>query len=454
MNRTSVRETEVPQSDKSIEKVSVCVFGASFDTGNLGVSALAESSIKCILARWPNARVTLVGSGRVEGVQRLNLNGQDIQVDKIPIRFCKNPFLSCHYGVLFFYAILLRILPLTCLRRFVSRRNRYMKTLLDATLFIDISGGDSFSDIYGMRRFTLAFFVRLLPLLLRKDLVMFPQTYGPFKRSRAKRMARFILKRSKRIYSRDKAGLEYVQSLLGEVEAKQRLRFSHDVAFLLDPKAPESLEIGELPNLRTDATILIGLNVSGLIYYGGYTGGNEFGLNIDYRDLIHRVVESLLKKENTMLLLVPHVIPAGDFEGNVENDLSACLDVHGKFARDYSDRIFVARGQYDHCQVKYIIGMCDFFIGTRMHSCIAALSQCIPAVGLAYSKKFAGVFETIGVEHLVVDLRTTDVDAAVAEIDTALQLRQKVVGHLERTIPNVKRQVLGLLEEADSCPKA
>jgi polysaccharide pyruvyl transferase WcaK-like protein len=40
-----------------------------------------------------------------------------------------------------------------------------------------------------------------------------------------------------------------------------------------------------------------------------------------------------------------------------------------------------------------------------MHACIAALSQCVPALGLAYSNKFSGVFETIGVGSLVIDLR-------------------------------------------------
>ena len=38
-----------------------------------------------------------------------------------------------------------------------------------------------------------------------------------------------------------------------------------------------------------------------------------------------------------------------------------------------------------------------------MHACIAALSQTVPAVAIAYSRKFLGVMETIGVEDIVVD---------------------------------------------------
>ena len=49
---------------------------------------------------------------------------------------------------------------------------------------------------------------------------------------------------------------------------------------------------------------------------------------------------------------------------------------------------------------KAVIGQCDFFIGSRMHACIAALSQGVPCVGVAYSMKFAGVFDTVGMERM------------------------------------------------------
>jgi hypothetical protein len=53
------------KTDKKENKnVKVCLIGASLDTDNLGVSALAESSIKVILNRLPDAEIFLLGSGR------------------------------------------------------------------------------------------------------------------------------------------------------------------------------------------------------------------------------------------------------------------------------------------------------------------------------------------------------------------------------------------------------
>ncbi len=51
-----------------------------------------------------------------------------------------------------------------------------------------------------------------------------------------------------------------------------------------------------------------------------------------------------------------------------------------------------------------------------MHSCIAALSQGIPCVGIAYSSKFEGVFDTLGMTEWVVDGRKVGKEEAIARI--------------------------------------
>lgn len=431
------------------QRMCVCLLGASFDTGNLGVSALAESSVKCILTRWPGARIVLLASSRMEERHKLNLAGTTVDLQKVPIRFCKNVLLPHHYGVLFLGVLVLRLLPFKWVESALLRRNTTLKLLFETTLFVDISGGDSFSDIYGMRRFTLAFLVRLLPLMLKKTLILFPQTYGPFKRAISRSMARYVFKRAKRIYSRDQAGLDYVRNLLCSSTTHDKTNFAPDVAFLLDSRKPAELEMGGLGELRKDISTVVGLNVSGLIYYGGYTGGNEFGLKVDYKTLVDAIVERLLQQDHVRILLVPHVIPQGVYRGYTENDLAACLDVQKRFSDRYPGRLLVAQGRFDQGEVKYVIGMCDFFVGTRMHSCVAALSQCIPAIGVAYSKKFKGVFATAGAEDLVADMRSLDIDGILNIIETAFASRASIVDRLHETIPGVKRQVSHLLEGLD-----
>ena len=251
-------------------KMNICLLGASFDTPNLGVSALAESSIKCILHRWPEAEVTLLGSGRTAGEFCLKMAGKEIVVRKVPIRFSKNICLSNHFFRLVFYAFLLKLFPFRKLRKYLAERNSCLKSILQTDLFADITGGDSFSDIYGMRRFISGFLKKLLPIMFNKKLIMLPQTHGPFRRPLTKFMARYILKRSNIIYSRDRAGAEYVSRLLGGAEDK--VQFVPDVAFVLDSRRPSNMDIGSLSDVRTDKSIVVGLNISGLLYYGGIPG--------------------------------------------------------------------------------------------------------------------------------------------------------------------------------------
>jgi polysaccharide pyruvyl transferase WcaK-like protein len=422
----------------------ICLLGASFETCNMGVSALAEASIKCMLNRWPDARVVLLGSSREAGTHRLKLHGREVLIPKIPVRLCKNIFTPNHFCVLAFYALVLRLLHRGGLKKRFMRRNPFLRLVLRTDLFVDISGGDSFSDIYGMRRFLIGFPAKLVPVLFGKRLVTLPQTYGPFNRRLTKVMARFLLRRASIVYSRDRAGAEYVNSLLNSRANETKVRFAPDVAFVLDARRPSRLEAGSLLDARTEQSVLVGLNVSGLLYYGGYTGNNMFGLHEDYRKTIVGIVEFLMTRKDVLVLLVPHVFPPSADVGIqiVENDVAACHDVYEKLHDKYPSRLFMVRGSYDQGEIKYIIGLCDFFLGSRMHACVAALSQMIPAVGLAYSKKFSGVFESVDIGNLVIDLRTATQESILRFVERAFSEREASIQKLSQTIPKGQETIL------------
>jgi polysaccharide pyruvyl transferase WcaK-like protein len=107
----------------------------------------------------------------------------------------------------------------------------------------------------------------------------------------------------------------------------------------------------------------------------------------------------------------------------------------------YADRLHVIMRQYDQSQVKGIIGLCDFFVGARMHACIAALSQGIPTIGLAYSKKFKGVFESANVGECVVDMRETDGQVIIDKVIDAFAQRQSLTLRLKEQVSEIKSQV-------------
>lgn len=423
--------------------VKICLLGASFDTGNLGVSALAESSIKIIINRWPNAEITLLGAGYVPGEYHLSIMGREISAPIIPIRFCKNIFLPYHFLRFAFYGLFSKILPGSQAKDILFNLNRYVGTLYKADLVLDITGGDSFSDIYGLRRFLLNILEKWLVILFSKNLIMLPQTYGPFNKRLTRALARYILNHAIAIYSRDRNGVEFVKHLLKTKNAESKVKFSPEVAFVLDAHKPEGADIRSLGGIWAKNKIVVGLNVSGLLFNGGYTRNNMFGLRTNYQHLIQGIIELLLKRDNLIVLLVPHMLPGH----GVESDHDACSKVFQETVGKYKGRIILVKGRYNHNEVKYIIGKCDFLIGSRMHACIAALSQNIPTVGLAYSEKFVGVFGSIGLEDLVVDMRRAGVAEILTMIDKAFERREAIARHLKALIPSVQQNILNIFED-------
>jgi len=422
--------------------IRVGLLGASFDTGNMGVSALAESCVKCILYRWPDAEIISVGSDRNWGTNRLTISCRKIEIDKVPIRFCKNILLGNHYWVVLALALLSRSLPFKWVAKVLARTNKAHGYLAGVDLFCDITGGDSFSDIYGAKRFVLGFCCKWLAIVTGKPFIMLPQTYGPFKRTITRKMARFILKQADMIWSRDKEGIFEISKLLGRTDVDKKVGISPDIAFILDPRQPQDRGLLEMVRRKASEGELIGINVSGLLYHGGFTGDNMFELKFKYSEFILRVVKYFVLDKSVSILLVPHVFPPKGLE--VESDLLAIEQVYEKVKDLFSQQIYVVDKYFDHAEMKYVISLCDFFIGSRMHSCIAAMSQCIPAIGLAYSKKFAGVFKTIGVGDCVVDGRICDEDEAMASIETIYSRRQQIRAYLESTIPLVKNDIMAL----------
>jgi polysaccharide pyruvyl transferase WcaK-like protein len=304
-----------------------------------------------------------------------------------------------------------------------------------------MSGGDSFSDIYGLERLLYVSLPQILALLMGKKLILLPQTIGPFRGRFSKSIARFILRRAERIYSRDYQGTKEVRNLLGRSQPPDRVRFCYDVGFVLDPVAPATLEITGLPLAGDRRSPVVGLNVSGLLYGREYSRDNMFGLRVDYKKFIFGLIDFLITKRNASVLLVPHV-----FGASPESDQPVCAEVFSNLRDTYPGRLELLQGTYNQHEIKYVIGRCDFFIGSRMHACIAAISQCLPTVCVAYSDKFVGVMETLGIDSIVADARRMSEMEIYRTIASVFDDRDAIRRQLEREIPRVKASVLDLFQ--------
>lgn len=280
-----------------------------------------------------------------------------------------------------------------------------------ADLVLDIGAGDSFADIYGAKRFLWMWVPKLQALLQGKPLVLAPQTIGPFKHPLYSRLASFAMKRCRKVFARDgqsKAVLDHEK--LGDIAAE-----TVDVAFRLP---------FERQTRAPDERIRFGLNVSGLLYSGGYTGKNQFGIKGDYRAMIDQIIAGLLARGDTDVVLVPHVITS---TGDNEDDIHVSRIIADKFPA-----VTIAPRFASPSEAKSFISGLDILAGSRMHATVAAVSSGIAVVPLAYSRKFSGLFAAVGYP-LVGDCTKQDEAELVALTLGAVERRAELAAAAQRS---------------------
>lgn len=263
------------------------------------------------------------------------------------------------------------------LRAFKARNFSALRLLRQCDIVFDIGEGDSFSDIYGNKRLAIQVSAKVLCRLFGIPLILSPQTIGPFRTATGKRLGRTAMRSATRIYARDNLS----RKLLDDWGFSSRSQEVIDVAFAL-PYEKQTPAPGRLQ---------VGLNVSGLLFNGGYSGKNEFGLTVDYRNLLEQCIEFLLQQGNVDIWLVGHVITEG-----VEDDCAAAAQLQQKYPQ-----LKVAPRFRSPSEAKSFISGMDFFSGARMHACIAAFSSGVPVVPMAYSRKFNGLFNSLGYDCIL-----------------------------------------------------
>lgn len=379
--------------------LSIALLWHTFGHGNLGVDALARANADLIRAAAASVgvavRFTALGTGQNQFVADLP---SDVTIGPAP-----------------------RLKPL------LRGRSDFMDVVRQSDLVFDIGEGDSFTDLYGGWRYSFLLGTKVAVVAARRPLVLAPQTIGPFASPIRRRLAVAVLRRADAAYARDGLSAAFLRD--NGVAGEEFI----DVAFAL-PFARQA---------RAAGRVRVGLNVSGLLYNGGYSGQNELGLLLDYAALTHGLIEALLARRNVDVHLIVHV--TGD--GGADDDLPVARHLVQLYPGLVLAPVFASSIEAK----TYISGM-DYVVAGRMHAAVAAFSTGVPVMPIGYSRKFNGLFGTLGYTHMV-DGKATGTDAALAGLIDGFERRAELQKAIARGSVIVKERlaayqaaVAGLLE--------
>lgn len=306
------------------------------------------------------------------------------------------------------------------------------KVFKEADFILDIGQGDSFADIYGVERFNLIDRIHTIARKYHKPYCLLPQTIGPFENEIIKERAIKSIEKANVCMARDKQSLYYVTM---NVPQQKKVCECIDVAFFLPYETIQ----------QDSRYVHVGINISALLWNGGYTRNNQLGLKCEYQPLIRQLIDYFLNQNHVKVHLVPHVVGA---ERHIENDYAVSYDLW----REYNHpNLILAPLALGPIEIKSYIAGLDFFMGARMHATIGAFSAGVPVVPMAYSRKFNGLFlDTLSYNHMV-DMKTMDNDDIVEVIIEAYAnrdvLKKEIEHQMATTVIDKKLLIMNKLKE-------
>lgn len=355
-----------------MKKMTIGILGGLINNINLGCVALTYSLINILeeISRKNRVKYEYI-------IFDLNPSDESVKLLKEKLNITYNKIKCCKMGEIAFNSpkSIIRILK-------KSKVNiNMLKNLNNCDIVIDITQGDSFTDLYGEKRFYVLTTLKKIVEMKKIPLVLAPQTYGPFDNSKCKKYAKTVIEKADLVMSRDEESAEYVKSF-----CDKNVVSVTDLAFGLPYKYTMNNGNGK---------IKVGINPSGLLSKKRIEGTSlNSHINVDFDYFIRRIIEELTKTDKYEVHLISHV---GD-EAQIAFPNLKNVIYHSPFETPIDAKGFIS-------------GL-DVFIGARMHATIASFSAGVATIPLAYSKKFEGLFGALGYDE-VVDLRKLDNEEAV-----------------------------------------
>lgn len=343
------------------KKIKLVLLGLDFASPNFGCSALGYSFLHILEEISKNNNIYFelfsVNYNKFEKENRDFYSVYDLQV---------------HYKSLKFY-------------------KKFIHAIKRADFVIDFSGGDSFTDIYGVSRFIKESLLKQIAIIFRKKLILGPQTIGPFNNRCIKKWASMIIKKSYRVYVRDNLSQKYAEQM------GRKVICTTDIAFTLKP---ENVNY----TLAKSNKRKIGFNISALMLNDGYSS-TSLGLKLDYKRFCDEIIRKL-QSCGYEIYLIAHVLANDD----IENDYALCRKIHREFPETILGPKFKSP-----MEAKAYMAYMDCVIGSRMHAMIGAFSMGVPIIAVSYSRKFQGLFNSIDYPY-VIDAKKMSYSEAIEKI--------------------------------------
>ncbi len=300
------------------------------------------------------------------------------------------------------------------------------KAIKDADLVVVKGGQFIYNDAEDVRGW-LFLWRTLKPIeiaqKLKKKVVVFGQSIGPFFSSKSERYAMKRLRKCDSVVVREQMTMDMLTR--NGLEANSFL--APDLAFYLQPT----------PTDQTD----------------NYQSNNCFGVTMvnwnfpeqpekEAKKAAYRkaLVESIAYCYNTHQL-VPVLISQVTVRHHGSGDEDLIDEIIEKL--EALDIPFIRPNEdFSATEMSALYDQCKFLIGTRLHSCILAMCASTPVVAIRYQGfKTQGVMKMVGLSDYVLDINTIKSVELNSKIDAIIDKEETIVKSLQEVVPKLRAEI-------------
>ena len=368
-----------------------------------GFMAIVIGLAKCLKASIPDSEIVVL-SHHVDKDKELNRFGFEVR---------QSPWVWTQPGRGFSTILRYAILSSFDLLSFITVRiaqkfNFRIKLLPDDYDVVIHYDPDWYSEPERSTWGTILPFIRLFILRMScsRPYATLPSSMGPFKSRPTRWVSKLVLNRLNLLALRDEVSYDCVCSLQ---LTKPQILLASDLAFLCDPAPKEKVEeIIQVEGITRSNKPFIGFCPS-----RGPTETYAFSQLMSQEDklenyikIMAQVMDYIAEKFDATVCLISHH----------DGDVKLCQQIYETVI--HKERVAYLHKEYLADELKGIIGSCDMFLGSLMHSAIASTSMGVPTISIAYADKFYRLIgKTMGQEKYIIDIRDKEPKEFLTEIE-------------------------------------
>ncbi len=304
-----------------------------------------------------------------------------------------------------------------------SKEQNYSHYLANSDLIISSPGG--FLQDYNLFS-TLApnLLLIFLAKFLRKPVIAYAQSIGPFRNVILRALCRLVLNRIDIIILREAISKRYLEE---SGINRPTIYITADATFSIEPS--------HYPRERYREKFLQSSSSKGERILVGVTVLGEYFTNRKRQKFLKRYVKSLatsidylIDKLNSIVVFMPQVL------NKKEKKITHLI---AELVKDKTNVVIVDEDLPPTELMKYI-GSMDLFIGTRMHSNIFALIMNVPVIAIAYEHKTYGIMKMLNLGNWVLDIEEINEAEMISKIDELYNRRFEIREHLSRKVEEIR----------------